>query len=224
MFQVGSDWNPKQTKLRELILKPDQFDEAIDLCQALHSVVHCSGVSGTDTATFQDEIWEGLTKEVFATMPTVKDVTIAWNIWHITRIEDIACNILIAQTQQVLNDEWQNRLNTDIRDTGNAMTDDEIVSLSKALDMGELKNYRNAVGIKTKDMIKKLSPSEMKRKVSRESIERVLAEGGVTEHKDSVWLLDFWGKKNVAGLLLMPITRHQIGHLNDSMKLKMKRR
>jgi hypothetical protein len=43
---------------------------------------------------------------------------------------------------------------------------------------------------------------------------------GVTEHKDSVWLLDFWGKKTVAGILLMPITRHQIVHLNDCIKLK----
>jgi hypothetical protein len=55
-----------------------------------------------------------------------------------------------------------------------------------------------------------------------ESVRRILAEGGVTGHKDSVWLLDFWGKKTVAGILLMPVTRHQILHLNDSMKLKEK--
>jgi hypothetical protein len=53
-----------------------------------------------------------------------------------------------------------------------------------------------------------------------ESVGRILDEGGVTGHKDSLWLLDFWGKKTVAGILLMPITRHQILHLNDSMKLK----
>ena len=155
-------------------------------------------------------------------MPTVKDVTIAWNIWHITRIEDITVNILIQNVEQILNEEWLRCLNISVYDTGNAMSDDEIISFSRSVNMAEVRNYRNAVGTKTKNMLEKLLPSDMKRRVKRENIDRILAEGGVTEHKDSVWLLDFWGRKNIAGILLMPVTRHQIGHLNDSMRLKKK--
>ena len=33
-------------------------------------------------------------------------------------------------------------------------------------------------------------------------------------------LLDFWKNKTIAGLLTMPITRHQIVHINDCFKLK----
>jgi len=51
-------------------------------------------------------------------------------------------------------------------------------------------------------------------------IQRILKEGGVTTHPDSIWLLDFWGKKDVAGLLMMPVTRHQVGHLSDCIRLK----
>ena len=36
----------------------------------------------------------------------------------------------------------------------------------------------------------------------------------------SIWLLDFWKNKTIAGLLTMPITRHQIVHINDCFKLK----
>ena len=222
MFQIGADWNPKQARLKEIVQKPDRFSEAIDLCLSLHSIVHCSNISPENTATFQDEIWEGLTKKAFVTMPTIRDVTIAWNIWHITRIEDITSNILIHETEQVLDDKWLKRLNTNIRDSGNAMTDTEIMALSGSLDMGELRNYRNAVGIKTRDMLEKLSLFDMKRKIKPESLRKVLDVGGVTEHEDSIWLLDFWGRKTVAGILLMPITRHQIVHLNDCMKLKKK--
>ena len=222
MFKIGSDWNPKQAQLKEIILNPNEFDQATRLCLELHSIVHCSNISSGKSPIFLDEIWEGMTKEAFTVMPTAKDVTIAWNIWHITRIEDITANILIQETGQILSDEWLRRLNVSVRDTGNAMTDDEILSFSRSVDMAELKNYRNAVGMKTKNILGGLSPSDMKRKVKRENIDRILAEGGVTEHKDSVWLLDFWGKKNIAGILLMPITRHQIGHLNDSMRLKNK--
>ena len=36
------------------------------------------------------------------------------------------------------------------------------------------------------------------------------------------WLIDFWGKKDVAGILLMPATRHHLVHINESLKLKEK--
>ncbi len=47
-------------------------------------------------------------------------------------------------------------------------------------------------------------------------------EGGVLEHPESSRLLEFWGKKDVAGIILMPITCHQIVHLSDCIKLKQK--
>jgi hypothetical protein len=36
------------------------------------------------------------------------------------------------------------------------------------------------------------------------------------------WLLDFWGKKNILGLIMIPITRHQTLHLNDCFNIKEK--
>ncbi len=56
--------------------------------------------------------------------------------------------------------------------------------------------------------------------MSPEGVSRILEEGGVTRRKDSVRLLDFWEKKDVAGILLMPLTRHQTLHLNDRFKWK----
>ena len=222
MFSVSKDWNPKQAQLREYLSKPDCFDKAIQLCLELHSMVHCSEISSGNQPTLLDEVWDGLTDTAFSTAPTNKDVTIAWSIWHITRIEDITANILINNAEQILNDDWLKRLNTDIRDTGNAMNYDEILSLSSDLNIDELRNYRNAVGARTKAIIESLSPADIKRKMKQESLDRILSEGGLTEQEDSVWLLDFWGKKSVAGILLMPITRHQIIHVNDSLKLRIK--
>ena len=37
-------------------------------------------------------------------------------------------------------------------------------------------------------------------------------------------LTDFWGKRDVAGLLLMPANRHLIVHLNEALRLKKRRR
>ena len=217
MFQIGRDWNPKQARLKALLRDPSAFQEALALCLELHALTH-EGSPGE--ATFLDEVKAGLTRKAFLTMPTPDDATIAWDLWRITRIEDLVAGLLIDGRAQVLGERWLFCMGVDVRDTGNAMSDAEILALSAALDMDALFAYRAAVGRRTREIILALTPSDLKRKPNGESLARVLKEGGVAEHPDSVWLIDFWGGKNVAGLLLMPITRHQAGHLNDCMRLK----
>ncbi|MDF2486215.1 MAG: hypothetical protein K0R46_2383 [Herbinix sp.] len=220
MFQPGEDWNPLQARLNGLIKKKDHFEEMQKLLLGMHSLLHSKEVYGGSENTFMDELWEGLEDKAFRTMPTSKDDTIAWNIWHITRIEDLTANFLIVGQEQVLDLAWQERLNTKVTDTGNSMTDEEIIAFSKEVSKEGLYEYRKAVGRRTKEILEGLIPEELKRKVPKEGIVRIAEVGGVAQHPDAIWLLDFWGKKTVAGILQMPITRHQIVHLNASGKLK----
>ncbi len=92
--------------------------------------------------------------------------------------------------------------------------------MSCQLNIEKLIAFRNAVGKRTQDIVKSLSVEDMQRKVSAEGLEVIAQLGGVTSEEDSQWLLDFWGTKDVAGLLLMPPTRHVIMHLNDCCKWK----
>ncbi len=220
MFQPGRDFNPLQARWKELITKKEHFEEMQSLLLQMHSLVHSRTVYGGSTDTFMDEIWEGLTDRALRSMPTIKDDTVAWNIWHITRIEDLTANYLIADQQQVLDQEWQEQLQTKVTDTGNAMTDEEILAFSNEVDRNALYEYRNAVGRRTKDILTALRPEDFKQKVTKAGLEAIAQVRGVTEHPDSVWLLDFWGRKTVSGIILMPITRHQIVHLNDCARLK----
>ncbi|MBH1939831.1 DinB family protein [Mobilitalea sibirica] len=220
MFEVSKDWNPLQKKLKETILKKERFNEVKELLYQMHSIVHASEVYQRNTINFMDEIWQDLSDKAFRTMPSIKDDTVAWHVWHISRIEDLTSNCLIKNQSQVLNENWLKRLNIKVTDTGNAMTDDEIISLSCEINREALFEYRNAVGIRTKSIIDALQPEDMKRKVTKDGLNRILEEGGVTNHPVSAGLLDFWGKKNVAGIFFMPITRHQIVHLSDCRRLK----
>jgi len=226
MFRVSTDWNPIQAEFRSSLADANhdaaRFGGAIKLCLKLHALLHAGQVSGAPQPTLFDELWDDLSRTAFETMPTAKDETVAWSIWHITRIEDLTANLLIAETKQVLDDAWLARLGVAVRDTGNAMSDDEILDLSRRLDMDALYEYRAAVGIRTREIIRRLEPKDINRKVSRLGIERIRIEGGVTDQKDSNWLLDYWGSKTVAGILLMPVTRHQVGHLNEAVRLKNK--
>lgn len=51
---------------------------------------------------------------------------------------------------------------------------------------------------------------------------RVLNQGVIINDPESLWLSDYWKEKTIVGLLLMPITRHQIVHIHDSFKIKQK--
>lgn len=206
--------------MRQLIRTADGFDEAMQICMDLHASVHFSDVSNTQQPTYADLICAGLVDEDYKQRPLKNSYTIAWNIWHMTRIEDLTMNLLVRETEQVFNADWQKQINTPISDTGNAMNKEEMVTFSKPLDIDALLAYRNAVGLQTRAILKTLSESDMRLPVSTNGTERVLSEGGVTEHPDSIWLQEFWGNKDIAGILLLPITRHQCVHWNDAAKIK----
>jgi oligoribonuclease NrnB/cAMP/cGMP phosphodiesterase (DHH superfamily) len=146
-------WGEQHQLFKGIVLKPERFDEAIGLGLELHAMVHLSEMSLIKEATFEDELWEVLDEKTFRCKPTLKDVTIAWNLWHLTRIEDITMNILVASQAQVMNTERLKKMNVQVVDTGNAMTDEEIIDFSSRINMQELRNYRIAVGRKTREII-----------------------------------------------------------------------
>lgn len=216
-------WNSQFKTFKSILLNSTKFTEAIQLCLELHAMVHTSEMSGTSTVTFEDQLWDGLAETTFRTMPAAKDATIAWNLWHLTRIEDITINLLVAGEPQVFNAvNWLEKMNVTVRDTGNAMTDAEIIDLSTRINMLELRKYRIAVGRKTREIIIKLQPADLKRKMTPANLQCIFDEGAVLPVEGSSWLVDFWGRKNVAGILSMPVTRHQMVHINDSLLLKAK--
>ncbi len=220
MIPVAKDWNPKQRALKSLLSKNDD-KEAVALCLQMHSQLHDSQLTFIANS-YQDMLINDLSEMCFRHMPFDSFSSIAWNLWHITRIEDAVCNILIADESQVFSKTIKKRMGASLMDTGNAMDLKETLAFSKAINMNELLNYRFKVGEKSQKIIKGLSRLDFKKKPHKRQLDRLLNENVITNHKESIWLVDFWSKKTIAGLLLMPITRHQIVHLNNCMKLKAK--
>jgi hypothetical protein len=219
MINVSKGWNEKQKKIN--VLLPDQktFAKGIDLLLEMHSLLHDKKVYKITTETYYDDLWENL-KDETCRIISKKETSILWDIWHISRIEDIVSNILIGRKETVFNKEIQTKLNIKIKDTGNAMTYSEIESLNKDINIKGLREYRIKVGKSTQKIIKSMEFSDIKRKVEKEQLEKIKQSGGVIDDPKSIWLLDFWGRKNMLGLINMPITRHQIVHLNDCFKIK----
>ncbi|QVK16783.1 DinB family protein [Mycoplasmatota bacterium] len=216
-------WNQDLKQLRDIIKKKDKIDESKSLCLSLHARVHSSLMSGIKEKTLEDELWEDLDDNTFRTSINEKGRTIAYSLWHSTRIEDITMNLLVAEDEQIFNiGNWKEKINSNIIDTGNAMTKEEILEFSKEINSQELKNYRVMVGTKTRQIVQNIKSNDMKRKFEKEKLQRIIDEGAVLNVEASNWLIDFWGRKNVSGILLMPVTRHHVVHLNEALRAKKK--
>lgn len=221
MKHIPNDWTKKQNDLKLLLSKKQTFNDGIQLAMEMHGLLHDKKVYKNTVKTIYDNLWDNLKNET-GKIITNKETSILWNIWHITRIEDIVANIIIGNRDEVLDDAIQKKLNIKIKDTGNAMSRNEIELLNKTINIKILNEYRIAVGKQTAKIIKSLDYADMKRKAEKHQLDKIMENGGLLEHEKSKWLLEFWGNKNILGLILMPITRHQTLHLNDCLAIKEK--
>jgi len=135
------------------------------------------------------------------------------------RIEDITMNILVADSSQVYNhDDWQTKLNIPFRDTGNGIKDNEVSSLNRAVDMDALWTYRTAVGMRTRCILRTLQPQDFIQEVDPLRIQNIYDQGSMRENARGI--TEYWSRRTIAGLLLMPPTRHNFIHLNEAKWVK----
>lgn len=215
-------WNHQQKILRQA-LDSDDHSRAIELFLGQHAAVHSAGMAGAGTWSFADEVLEGMDEVEMRRIPPDGEHSAAWVLWHIACIEDITMNLLVASGTQLLHqDGWLERMKVTVQDSGNEMDSEGIARLSAAVDLPALQAYRLAVGRRTRQIISQLQPGDLKRKVAPSRLQRVRAEGAVVEAAG--YILDYWGGRTIAGLLLMPPTRHNFLHLNEALRLKQKRR
>jgi hypothetical protein len=214
--------NKQQTELRRVLLSFSQHDKAIQLFMGQHAMLHSAEMAQSGSWSFEDEILDDMTEEQIRRIPQKYEHSIAWLIWHMARIEDVTMNMLVAGTAQILHrDNWLKKMKVTYQDTGNAMSVEDVSNLSAKIDIESLRKYRLAVGRRTREIAKELQPEELKQKVDPSRLQQVMDEGAVVEAARG--LIDYWGRRSIAGLLLMPPIRHNIVHLNEALRLKRRR-
>src|SRR5258708_18837503 len=117
--------------------------DARDRCRAQLSGVHSKAVAGNAGST-AERTFAGLTDDQMRVRPREDLNSIAWILWHIARAEDIILNPVLAGRSQVLDDGWVKRLGIARRDFGIGMTSTEVWELTSKIDVGALREYRDA--------------------------------------------------------------------------------
>lgn len=212
-------WNELQLELRQALSRIEEHDRAVELFLGQHALLHAAEVAQGSRATFEDEVWRGLSEEQARIIPAKEDHSIAWIFWHLTRIEDVTMNVLLAGRPQLfIAQGWRERMGAPTSEVGNAMRPAEIAALSAAVDLSALKAYRLAVGRQTRENVRALPKGTFKQPVDPARLQQLFDEGAVVE--GSLGLLEYWGGLSRGGLLLMPPTRHILVHLNEAMQIK----
>src|SRR5262245_17430415 len=117
---------------------------------------------------------------------------LAWLLWHMTRSEDAAVNLLVTDGRQVLDAAWAGRLNVARRDIGEGMTMAEVDQLCAAIDLSALAAYRAAVEKRTVSVIGTLTPAALDRALGPQDLQRAVADEGMLAGPFVSQLVEEW--------------------------------
>ena len=142
-------------------------------------------------------------------------------MWHIFRIEDIVAHSLIANDEQILfKGDYQSRIKSPIITTANELVKEDISEFSKKLSIEELYNYIIDVDTSTTQVLKALTYSDTKEKISIDRRKQLESLNVVSNHENAYWLIDYWCSKDIRGLIQMPFSRHWIMHVEACIRIK----
>ena len=213
---MNKEWSEMNKTMQLQIKKKDTFSTGIDTLLELRRTLM------EQIVQFRNELADA----DFYAMPYMNakgyhNKTIAYSLWHIFRIEDIVAHSLIANDEQIFfKGDYQRRIKSPIVTTGNELVKEEIKEFSKKLSIEELYNYITDVDGATTQILKTLTYSDMKEKISDDRRKQLETLNVVSTDENAYWLIDYWCGKDVKGLIQMPFSRHWIMHVEACLKIR----
>lgn len=212
---MNKEWSELNKSVQLQIKEMDTFARGIDTLIILRKQLM------SQILQFRDEI----SVDDFSAMPYInapgyQSKTITYSLWHIFRIEDIVAHSLIADNEQTFfENNYQKRTNSPIITTGNELIKQQIGDFSKQICIDELYQYIIDVDKCTTEILKSLSFDKMKIKISKEKIQNLKTLSVVSDAENAYWLIDYWGRKDIRGLIQMPLSRHWIMHVEACLRI-----
>ena len=182
-----------------------------------HAVMHSAAVGGNKMSV-AERTFAGLTDEQMRVRPREDLNSLAWLLWHIARVEDSIVNRMLIGRPQVFDDTWMKRLGITRRDFGTGMTSPEVTELTRQIDLGALREYRDAVGLRTREVVGGFQPQDWDGEVTAEAVARTAAEGAFGARTEMLSKA-FPGRPRA--MVLSGITLfHSSGHMGEAATVR----
>lgn len=180
-----------------------------------HAAVHAQDVSGRAFAA--QRVFSAPSDVQMRLRPGSGLNSLVWLLWHTARTEDVAVNLIVAGTDQVLDDEWIHRMNVPWRIIGTGMSEDEVAELTVRADVAAVRAYRSAVGIRTRQVVQALRPDAWDALVGQADVARAAAAGALRdwiEGQPYPWV--GWSR---ADQLASSALRHNAAHVGEAVTI-----
>jgi hypothetical protein len=191
--------------------------DARDLFLNQHAFMH-SAVVGGNKMSAAERTFSGLTDEQMRVRPREDLNSLAWLLWHIARVEDAMVNRVLAGRAQVFDDGWMKRLGISRRDFGTGMTSAEVTELTRQIDLGALREYRDAVGWRTREVVGDFKPQDWEGETTAEAIGRAAAEGAFGVRAEALSKA-FTGRPRAMVLTGVALL-HSSGHMGEAATVR----
>ena len=189
-----------------------------DLFLDQHAAMHSTAVGGNKLSA-AERAFAGLSDEQMRVRPREDMNSLAWLMWHIGRAEDIFVNTVIGARTQLFDDEgWTKRLAITRRDFGIGMTSPEVSELTRQIEIGALREYRDAVGRRTREVIAAFTPQDWEGTVPADAVQRAAGQGAFGVRTEQI-VKAFPGRPRTA-LLSGIALFHSAGHIGEAATIR----
>jgi hypothetical protein len=162
-------------------------------------------------------VWEEVPEDLMRPRPHPRVNSLAWNLWHLTRVEDIAVNRFIADRPQVLDEGgWMEKMGVLLRHNGFAMTFPQVDELSQQIDLQALQGYSGAVKTRTLEVVPELTEEFLQEKLTEERVRTVMIDEGAAGPGAEGLVENYIGWTKAMFLMNHALTHsyHHIGEMN----------
>jgi DinB superfamily len=191
--------------------------DARDLFLDQHAFMQSAAVGGNKMSA-AERAFAGLSDEQMRVRPREDLNSLAWLMWHIARAEDIMVNQVLNGRAQVFEDGWAKRLGITRRDFGIGMSSPEVTELTRLIDLNALREYRDAVGQRTRDIVSGFKAQDWDGQVSAEGMHAAAAAGAFGVRTEGL-LKAFTGRPRAAVLSGLAIF-HPAAHMGEATTVR----
>lgn len=138
--------------------------------------------------------WEHVPADQMRQRPHPRVNSIAWNIWHLTRVEDAGVNRFVADRPQVLDDGgWMEKMDVPWRHHGTEMSFEEVDELNQRINLPALRGYSDAVQARTRELVGALDKAILDEKMGEERLRQIMAAEGLAHSNPEGFVRNYLG-------------------------------
>ncbi|NUM43808.1 MAG: DinB family protein [Anaerolineales bacterium] len=159
-------------------------------------------------------VWSDVPEVLMRQRPHPRVNSIAWNLWHMARVEDAGLNRFVADRPQVWEEDWMEKTNVPWRHHGSEMSFPEVDDLSQRITLPALRDYADAVHQRTLEVVETLNLDNLAALVPTERIRTIIMDEGLAHSNPDGFIQTYTGWTKGKCLMNFCLT-HPYQHIGE---------